>query len=151
MNEQLQKPQPRSRLRHQVTEEVKLAARTTKAQRVTSSTPDVTGAQSTKHRASTRQRANTDCAYTTPFSSVNSRDLWLSSFAKKECFPNQLLLHPLKHGSERQRRCSSYPCCFWLSTLAHLEKQARGGDFKMQLGRWIKMVYSFKNIAKPHF
>lgn len=151
MNEQLQKPQPRSRLRQRATEEVKLAARMTKAQRVTSSVPDVTGARSTKHRVSTRQRANTDWAYTTPFSSVNSRDLWLSSFAKKERFPNQLLLHPLKRGSERQRWRSDYPCCYRLATPACLEKQARAGDFKMQLGGWIKMAYSFKKIAKPHF
>lgn len=107
---------------------------------------------SMKHRTSKQQTANTNCVYTAPFSSVNSKDLWLSSFAEKECFSNQLLLHPLvQKGSERQHWHSDYRCCFWLSTPAHLKKQARGGDFKMQLRRWIKIVYSFKKTAKPYF
>lgn len=119
------------------------AARMTKAQRVTSSVLDVTGW--------VNSRANTNCVYTTPFSSVNSKDLWLSSFAEKEHFPNQLLLHPLEYVSERQCWCSDYCCCFQLSTPAHLKKQARGRDFRLQLGRWIKMVYSFKKTIKTHF
>lgn len=79
---------------------------------------------------------------------MNSKDLWLSSFAVKEHFSYQLLLHALEYGSERKRWHSAYCCCFQLSTPARLRKQARGGDFRMQLERWIKIVYSFKKTTK---
>jgi len=118
MKEQLQKPQPSSRLRQRAIEEVKLLLKERPSHFLRAGCYWA-GALSTQQSESMAKSKHQPSICKTPPLPPNSRDVWLSSLPKNKCFPNQLLLrwsatlnqreHPLERGGWLTERPPASP------------------------------------------